>query len=49
MLVALDPQNVPRETRYVILSKAFSYGHSVGDGTPPDRWTVSAAFLEAVI
>jgi len=49
MVVSLDPQNLPSETRYVVLTDAFAYAHSVGDGTPPDRWSVSAAFLEAVV
>lgn len=46
--LALDPQNSPGETRYGFFNQAFTETQSVGDGTPPDRWTIGVSFVETV-
>lgn len=48
LFLSLDPQNTPEETRYVALAAPFEYEQSVGDGSPPDRWTIHALFKEAI-
>jgi hypothetical protein len=46
--ISLDPQNDPLDSRYVVLGQPFRYQHSVGDGNPPDRWTVAVNIIEAI-
>jgi len=46
--MALDPQNVPADTRYICLMAEITHQQSPGDGATFDRFTPSIQVLEAL-